>query len=119
MAQAFTVTIRSGGKVAREHATTLGEALSAAARHVARLEQAPERAAIDLRVRRFEPVAQVAGRVEVEGPGRLRGGVDVRGDGSSEAFVGRLRKRLVEQRDHEQAIDALRRVLHEQAGEPD
>jgi hypothetical protein len=119
MAQAFTITVRSDGKVAREHAGSLSDALRIAAAHVARLEQAPARAAIDLRVRRFEPVSQVAGRVEVDGPKRLRGGIDVRGDGSSEAYVGRLRKQVVEQRGHEQAIDALRRVLHEQSRQPD
>jgi hypothetical protein len=35
----------------------------------------------------------------------------VRGDGSSEAFVGRLHRQVVEQRDGESAYDALRREL--------
>jgi hypothetical protein len=62
-------------------------------------------------IRRLEPVQQVVGRVELSGPGRLRAGLDVRGDGSTEAYTGRVRRRLVEQRRSESSVDALRRVL--------
>jgi hypothetical protein len=62
-------------------------------------------------IRRLDPVQQVVGRIELAGPGGLRAGVDVRGDGSSEAFTGRVRRRLVEQGKRESAVDALRRVL--------
>jgi hypothetical protein len=62
-------------------------------------------------MRRLEPVQIVVARLELSGPRRLRGGIDVRGDGSSEAFVGRLRRQVVEQRDGESAYDALRRKL--------
>jgi hypothetical protein len=53
----------------------------------------------------------VAARGEVTGPGGVRGGVDLRGDGSTEAFTGRVRRRVVEQRDGETPYDALRRAL--------
>ncbi len=66
-------------------------------------------------IRRLEPVQQVVGRIELSGPGRLRAGVDVRGDGSSEAFTGRIRRRVVGQRRRESAYDALRRAVGEGA----
>ena len=61
-------------------------------------------------MRRFEPVQQVFGRLELRGRG-LSGGVDVRGDGSSEAFTGRMKRTLVVQRRGESPYDALRRAL--------
>jgi hypothetical protein len=61
--------------------------------------------------REYDAVAQVAGRFELRGPGGVRAGVDVRGDGSAEAYTGRVRKQLVEQRAGETAAQALRRAL--------
>jgi hypothetical protein len=61
-------------------------------------------------MRRFQPQDQVTARLELSGRG-VRGGVDVRGDGSAVPFTGRLRRSQVERRDGESAYDALRRRL--------
>jgi hypothetical protein len=109
---AYTVTVRSGAKVRKQRHEQLDSALAAVERAAADLSDGtPVRPAGGFVIRRLEPVRQVVARIELAGPGRLRAGVDVRGDGSSEAFTGRLRRSLVEQRDDESPFDALRRVL--------
>jgi hypothetical protein len=111
MRHQFTVTIRDGPKVRHQQAATLEEALDALEWCMQELAAGPGRDAVDLRYRRFEPLQQVAARGEVSGPGGVRGGVDLRGDGSAEAFTGRLRRRLVEQSEGETPYAALRRAL--------
>jgi hypothetical protein len=60
--------------------------------------------------REFAPVQQVAARAELKGPKGLRAGIDLRGDGSAEAWTGRLVRKLVELEAGEDAYAALRRV---------
>ena len=109
---AYTVTVRSGAKVRKQRHDGLDQALAAAEQVAAELSaDAHARPAGGFLIRRLDPVQQVIGRIELRGPDRLRAGVDVRGDGSSEAFTGRLRRRVVAQRDGESAYDALRREL--------
>ncbi|HUA46893.1 MAG TPA: hypothetical protein VMA77_16790 [Solirubrobacteraceae bacterium] len=56
-------------------------------------------------------------RAELSGPERrlakVHAGIDVHGDGSSEAYLGRVRRRALEPRSGEAAISALRRALLE------
>jgi hypothetical protein len=108
----FTLTIRRGPKVTRERFGDVEAALVAMEERGRELESGADAHAVGgTLIRRIEPVQQVVARLELSGPGRLRAGVDVRGDGSSEAFTGRVRRRLVEQRRGESAYDALRRSL--------
>jgi hypothetical protein len=110
--RAYTVTIRSGAKVRKERFGALETALEAIESSGRELERSADaRSRGGTFMRKLEPVEQVVARLELSGPSRLRAGVDVRGDGSSEAFTGRMRRRLVEQDGRESAYDALRRAL--------
>ena len=108
----YTLTVRVGGKVRKEGHPGLAEALHELEREGRELEAGADgRGGGGTLIRRLEPVQIVVARLELSGPGRLRAGVDVRGDGSSEAFTGRFRRRVVEQRRGESPYDALRREL--------
>ena len=108
----YRVTVRADAKVRKQGYDELSEALAAVERIAGeRADGAAARPAGGFLIRRLEPVQQVIGRIELAGPGRLRAGVDVRGDGSSEAFTGRVRRIVVEQRRSETPFEALRRVL--------
>ena len=107
------MTVRAGSKVERERFETLDEAvLGARARLVALRSTAP-RETVRAFARTYEPVQQVAARVELARGrrGHPRGGIDVRGDGSVEAWVGLVRKQLVGLADGEDEMAALERAL--------
>ncbi len=103
----YKVKIRIGSAVERHTAQTLDAAVALARE---RLAAVPLRTTATLPFREVAPVAQVAARAEIAGEGR-HGGIDVRGDGSAEAYTGSIRKRPVAQEPGESAIDALRRAL--------
>jgi hypothetical protein len=108
----YRLTVRSRAKVRKERYADLEAALAAVKRIGTELADGADARPVGGQVlRRIEPAQQVVGRIELAGPGRLRVGIDVRGDGSSEAFTGRVRRRLVEQRRGEDAYSALRREL--------
>ncbi len=104
----YKLTARVGPKVEKLRFATLDEAFAELDRRVSAPAREPARRALG---REYEPVQQVAGRFELRGPGGLRCGVDVRGDGSAEAYRGRVRKQLVVQEPGETAVAALRRTL--------
>jgi hypothetical protein len=110
----YSLTARIRGKVTHERFDDLDAALAELERRGHALQG---RADADVvggsLMRRFEPQDQVTARLELHGPGRLRLGVDVRGDGSAVPFTGRLIRKQVERGDGESAYDALRRIAAE------
>ena len=95
MAARYTLTVRRRGATERERFGSLDDALAALEAHLDGLAGGERRGREHGLGREYAPVTQVAVRGEVAGPGGLRGGVDLRGDGSSEAYTGRLRRRTV------------------------
>ena len=118
---AFRVLVRHGPRVERGACETLEQALDLIERRCGELGAAP-RSAVTIYRRTYEPIQQVAVRAEVSGPQRVRpthrGGIDVRGDGSAEAWTGRMRRALVAQEPGESAYDALRRALSSDSSGP-
>lgn len=107
----YLVTVREGSRVERSRFDALAAALDDVEARGLALQETANARTVDLKLRRFEPVHQVLARVELSGPRRLRAGIDIRGDGSSEAYTGRLRRRLVPQLGEESPYEALRRAL--------
>ena len=112
---AYTVTIRVGPRISRSRHAELGEAIDALERELTTLGPEARLQTRRALTREYAPVAQVAARGEVAGPSllkpRVRAGADVRGDGSIEAYRGKVRRQIVELRPGEGAFDALRREL--------
>jgi hypothetical protein len=107
----YRLKVRAGPRVERSKHDDLDGALRALEGRAEELQRTAPRRAIDPKLgRRYEPVQLVTARLELSGPGRLRAGLDVRGDGSVESWTGRFRRELIEQHRGESAFDALRRV---------
>jgi hypothetical protein len=107
----WTLTVRAGPKVEHSQHATLAAATDALASALAGLEPSSARDEVRFLARRIEPAQQVVARLELAGPDGEHGGVDLRGDGSEEAFSGRWRRRIIERRKRESATEALTRTL--------
>jgi len=111
----WRLTVRTDGRVEHQRFDGLDELLDALERRGRELADRGRARPVDVKVKRFEPAQQVVARLQLAGPERLipsvRAGVDVRGDGSTEAFRGGIRRTLLEQRPGEDAFAALRRAL--------
>jgi hypothetical protein len=113
------LTIRARARVEHLRFDQLEPALSELERRADEFAGAAPKQPVDVRYRRYDPVQQVFARLELAGPQRLlprvRAGLDVRGDGSMEAFTGRIRRALIEQPGDETPPAALRRLIRAQA----
>ena len=110
----WTLKVRDGSRVERSRFTDLEQALRALERRVDELEPTARRSDVHLLKRKIDASRLVSVRVELSGPGRVvpafRGGIDLRGDGSMEAFTGRSRRTLIAQGKRESPTQALRRA---------
>jgi hypothetical protein len=113
MAQPYRVVIRRRGKTEKRAFATLAEAFDALETELRAAATVAARAPRTARAlgREYEPAQQVAVRGELRGPGRLRAGIDVHGDGSARAYTGVVRRRPLPPDDREDAWSALRREV--------
>ena len=113
----WKLTERAGPKVRRSSFADVERALDALESRGRELAGSAPGEVVDVRYKRFEPQQQVVARLELAGPERfvpsVRAGVDVRGDGSVEAFRGRVRREVIAEQGDESPYAALRRVLAE------
>ncbi|MBI5105951.1 MAG: hypothetical protein HZB46_13405 [Solirubrobacterales bacterium] len=111
MGTPYRLAIRHRGRTEKHAFDDLAAALDALETELRAAATGTNRTTERALLRELEPVQQVAVRGELAGPRGMRAGIDVRGDGSTEAFTGRITRRLVEQRPGEDAFAALRRAL--------
>ena len=101
--------------MARDAFDGLDEALDALEAQARAIADGPGRDTVKAMSREYAAVQQVQARIELSGPNRLlprvRAGVDVRGDGSVEAYLGHTRREVVELEEAETPYAALRRAL--------
>ncbi|MGH2957675.1 MAG: hypothetical protein ACRDL6_11850 [Solirubrobacterales bacterium] len=109
----WKVTVRHGPSVSRERVKTLEEAIGEARAGVDRVRRAgglPEISAF----RDYKPDQRVHARIELSGPGLLRGkegGIDVMGDGTVVPYTGAIRKRELGAEGLDDAFERLREAL--------
>jgi hypothetical protein len=105
----WKVTVRHGSSVGREKFSTLDEAIGEARRRVEEIQRGDGLPHISM-LREFTPEEQVNARIEISGPGLLRGkegGIDVMGDGHAIAYTGTIRKEQIEADSLEGAFERL------------
>lgn len=110
MRTGYTLTLRREGATEKQHHPTLDAALDALEQESRAFANTERRAGRTVLRRSYDAAQLVPLRAALAGR-RVRGGVDVRGDGSVEAWTGRWSRAVVEERPGESPYEALRRVL--------
>jgi hypothetical protein len=109
----YRLTIRHGSRVAKERFEDLDRAIEAMEQGVREVRREGPLREVKA-FREYRPDRLVHARLELSTGGLLRGreaGIDVMGDGTLVAYVGVVRKRVLEPRDAETAFDAVREAL--------
>lgn len=111
----WKLTVRTGPRVERRRFADRTQALGALEARAKELVETAPQAPLDLRYKRYDPVQQVFARLELAGPERLLPshtvGLDIRGDGSVEAYRGRVKRELIAPARGESPYAALRRTV--------
>jgi hypothetical protein len=107
----WKVVLRLGPRVVKERADDLPGAIAELRVALAAVAAQTDGASRSGLGRTYDAVEVVAARGELRGPSGVRAGVDVRNDGSTEAWTGRFRKEVVFPEAGEDAYQALERVL--------
>jgi hypothetical protein len=109
----YRLTIRHGSKVRKKRFDDLGPAIEAMERCVHEIRQGGPLKEINA-LRDYEPRQRVHARLELSTGWLIRSrevGIDVMGDGALIAYVGVVRKRVLDQPEGATAFDAVREAL--------
>lgn len=109
------MTVRAGARVEHARFDALDPAIDALKARVTLLADDAAQRPPDTQLKRYSPADQVVARAELAGPQRRlasrHAGIDVRGDGSSEPYVGWVRRKPLEAPNGEDVFSALRQAL--------
>lgn len=110
----YEVTIRQGSKVRKVNEPTLDDAMERLRAEAEAISDDASLPAADVFKRTYEPGQRSAGRVEVSAgrfPRKRVAGVDIKGNGSIVAYVGRIAKNVLDPAPDETPYEAVRKAL--------
>ena len=113
----YKLTVRREGATEKLRFDSLESALHGLELEARAFAATERREPVQALTRTYDAVQLVPLRVSLSGA-KVAAGVDVRGDGSVEAWTGRLRRTVLLQQHDESPYDALRRVLYAQPSGP-